>query len=363
MFGVHFQLLARQQFTPEQALGFDLAVGATFDVGRLDAAAIRVVALEVEGVDDDALDLTGSAQRDDDPVVTRRAATCGFPAVTHVDPAARVEDVAHATEMLIGTGQRAAAVEGRGQVELLVVADTAPVTVRDAVYAQTCYATVRIDVEAQVADRLVERDLMVVMAVALQLYRGKDFSPYRVVVRIAFGEEAGFQRSGGREVASEEAGVDVDALDRAGHAEANDRLVEAFEALAARLPAVHPLAVVIENALLPYGRRRLEQPVDVGEPVVCDGDGPGAQAGVGQVDVFFERYGVAFHTLFFSSCRLMVLAYIACRRNRAILLISARARANSCSGELFMRSSKAARIWCRLLPLTAMMKMKPNLAL
>ncbi len=72
-------------------------------------------------------------------------------------------------------------------------------------------------------------------------------------------------------------------------------MVVAFEALAARLPAVHPLAVVIEHALLPYGRRRLEQPVDVGEPVVSDGNGAGAQAGVGQVDVFLEGYGVSFH--------------------------------------------------------------------
>ena len=363
VFGVHFQLLARQQFTPEQALGLDLAVGAAFNKGRLDVAAVRVVAFEVQGVDDDAFDFARGAQRDDDPVVARRAAAGGFPTVAHVDAATRVEDVAHATEMLIGAGQCAAAIECRGQVELLVVANRAPVAVRNAVHAQTGDAAVRVDIEAQVADRLVERDLVVVMAVALQLYRRKDFSPLGGVVRVAFGEEAGFQRGGGREVAGEEAGVDVDALDRAGDAEANDRVVVAFEALAARLPAVHPLAVVIENALLPYGRRRLEQPVDVGEPVVGDGDGLGAQAGVGQVDVFFERYGVAFHTLFFSSCRLMVLAYIACRRNRAILLISARARANSCSCELFMRSSKAARIWCRLLPLTAMMKMKPNLAL
>ncbi len=65
-------------------------------------------------------------------------------------------------------------------------------------------------------------------------------------------------------------------------------MVVTFEALAARLPAVHPLAVVIENALLPYGRCWLEQPVDVGEPIVGDGDGAGAQAGIGQVDVFFE---------------------------------------------------------------------------
>src|SRR5690606_16390638 len=126
---------------------------------------------------------------------------------------------------------------------------------------------------------------------------------------------------------------------------ANHCAVEALEALAARLPAVHPLAVIVENALLPFGRCWLEHPVDVGEPIVGDGDGLGAQAGVGQVDVFLEWNGVALHELFFSSVGgVVACAYIACRRNRAILLISARARANSSSGELCMRSSNAARI-------------------
>ena len=39
-------------------------------------------------------------------------------------------------------------------------------------------------------------------------------------------------------------------------------------------------AVVIENALLPYGRGRLEQAVGVGEPVIGDRNDLGAQAGV-----------------------------------------------------------------------------------
>ena len=49
MFGVHFQLLGWQQFTPEQALGFDLAVRTAFDERGLNRARIRVVALEVQG--------------------------------------------------------------------------------------------------------------------------------------------------------------------------------------------------------------------------------------------------------------------------------------------------------------------------
>ncbi len=164
-------------------------------------------------------------------------------------------------------------------------------------HAQTRHAAVRVDVEAQVADRLVEGDLVVVVAVALQLDGRKDFRPDGVVARIAVCDEAGFQRGGRRVVAGEVAGVDIHALDLTRHAQADHRMVVTFEALAARLPAVHPLAVVIENALLPYGRCWLEQPVDVGEPIVGDGDGAGAQAGIGQVDVFFEGYGVSFHGL------------------------------------------------------------------
>jgi len=91
---------------------------------------------------------------------------------------------------------------------------------------------------------------------------------------------------------------DVEAADDALDAEFHQRPVVAGDALPARLPAVHPLAVVIENALLPHSRGWLEQAVGVGEPVIGHRDDFGAEAGVGQVDELLERYGLRFH----SSC-------------------------------------------------------------
>ena len=90
---VHFHFLARQQFAPEQRLGFDLAVGAAFDERALNRAAVRVVALEVQGVDDDFFNLARMAQCDDDPVIARRTTTCGFPAVAQIGRASCRERV------------------------------------------------------------------------------------------------------------------------------------------------------------------------------------------------------------------------------------------------------------------------------
>src|SRR3989344_4030973 len=290
--GVHLQFLAWQQLAPEQALGLDLAVGAAFDEGRLDRAAVRVVAFEVQGVDDDAFDLARMAEGDDYPVVTWGTATCSFPAVAHVDATARVEDVAHAAEVFVRAGQGATAIQCRSQVNFFVVTYVRPVAERYAIDAQTCDAAVRIDVEAQVGEGLCIGNFMVVVAVALQLYCGQYFSPLGGIGRVAFSDKAAFQGCRRREVTGEEAGVDVHTLDRARYAQADYRAVITFEALAARLPAIHPLAVVIEHALLPYGRGRLEQTVNVGEPVVGDRDGLGAQARVGAGDVFLKGDGV-----------------------------------------------------------------------
>ena len=119
-------------------------------------------------------------------------------------PRAGVEDVTHASEVLIGAGQRAAAVEGRSQVNLLVVTHRRPVAERHAVDAQAGNAAVRVDVETQVAERLIVVDLVVVVAVALQLDSRQHFNPLGVFVRFARGQEAGFKRGRRREVAGEE---------------------------------------------------------------------------------------------------------------------------------------------------------------
>lgn len=143
----------------------------------------------MQGVDDDLLDLARMTQRDDHPVIARRATTRGFPAVAHVDATARVEDVAHAAEVFVGAGEGAATVEGCCQVHLLVVAHSGPVAERNAVYAQTGNTTVRVDVEAQVAERFVVADFVVVVAVALQLDGRQHFGPLGVFIRFARGQK------------------------------------------------------------------------------------------------------------------------------------------------------------------------------
>ena len=158
----------------------------------------------MQGVDHDFLDLARVAQGDDHPVIAWRATTCGFPAIAHVDAAARVEDVAHAAEVFVGTGQGTTAIERGSQVDLFVVAHRRPVAERHAVHTQTGHAAIRVDVEAQVAERLVVVDLVEVMAVALQLHGRQHFDPLGVVIGLAGSQEAAFQGSRWREVAGEE---------------------------------------------------------------------------------------------------------------------------------------------------------------
>ncbi|MNG22451.1 hypothetical protein D3C84_1069330 [compost metagenome] len=87
---------------------------------------------------------------------------------------------------------------------MLVVANSRPVAERNAVHAQTGNTTVRVDVEAQVAERLVVADFVVVVAVALQLDGRQHFNPLGVFVWLAARQEAGFQGGRRREVAGEE---------------------------------------------------------------------------------------------------------------------------------------------------------------
>lgn len=239
--------------------------------------------------------------------------------------------------MLVGAGQRPAAVDRCGQVERRSRRLAAPVAVGHAIEAQAGDTAVRVDVQAQVGPGTFVVYRVVVMAIALQPHRRQHFAPGRAVVRVAFGAEAAIQGSRRRMVAGEEAGVDVDALQHARHTQADHRLVMALEALAAGFPAVHPLAAVVEHAFLPHRFAGLQHAAGGGEPFVADGDHLAAQVRVGEVEVVAEGrvFGVHARLRRPQSC---------CRRNRAILLISASAVANSSSAECWMRSSKAARI-------------------
>ena len=106
--------------------------------------------------------------------------------------------------MFVGTGEGAATIEGGGQVDLFVVTQRRPVAEWHAIHTQTRYAAVRVDVETQVAERLVVSDLVVVVAIALQLDCRQHFNPLGVFSRLAFSQKAGFEGGRWREVTGEE---------------------------------------------------------------------------------------------------------------------------------------------------------------
>src|SRR5947209_20602911 len=86
-----------------------------------------------------------------------------------------------------------------------------------------------------------------------------------------------------RIVAAEISGVDHDAGDGAGQAQADDADIASGRAAAACLPAVHPLAVVGVLMLAPLGGVRPEQIFLGGEELVVGPHGPAAQRLAGQI--------------------------------------------------------------------------------
>src|SRR5690606_4206835 len=104
------------------------------------------------------------------------------------------------------------------------------------------------------------------------------------LARIAVLYAAGLDRAVRRVVAGEIAGVDVEAANAAGHGKPDHRMVMAGHALAAALPAVHPLAVLVIDAFLPESRLVGEHARQRREEIVGDEKPPGAKAGRGEVD-------------------------------------------------------------------------------
>src|ERR1043166_1303971 len=89
-------------------------------------------------------------------------------------------------------------------------------------------------------------------------------------------------------VAAEERRIDDEAADHAGRTEADDRVVVAGCALAARLPAVHPLPAVGVLVLFPDRFRLPEKVLLLGEKVVGCVEHGAAEALGGEVDQLAE---------------------------------------------------------------------------
>jgi hypothetical protein len=134
-------------------------------------------------------------------------------------------------------------------------------------------------------------DLDVVMAIALQRRRRDDLAPVTVFLRVRAVGEARLDRRGRREVAGEMARVDVDAADRARPRQLDDAEVVARRALAARFPAVHPLAVVVVLAGDELRRLRVEHALLRREEFVAREERFGAQPRICEIHVAARESG------------------------------------------------------------------------
>ena len=155
---VRLELHFGQQQRPALRSRGDL-LGRAGRVGRrLEEAAVRIIAFEMGGVDDDLLDPPRRAQLQHRPVVPGLAPPPRLPAVAHVHAAPRRGEILDAAIMLVIGDDAAAAILHRQQVEARVRIDRRPVLGDPAPDAQPGDAAVGKDVEADMGDGLAMLD-------------------------------------------------------------------------------------------------------------------------------------------------------------------------------------------------------------
>lgn len=173
-----------------------------------------------------------------------------------------------------------------------------------AVHTQPGDAAVRVLVDAQVREALLDVDGEPVGRVAADRRTGYQGHPLHVVGEQLIGRRGarhrgGLDGDGLRVVAPEVGGVDDDAAHHAGGAQAHQGPVVVVVGgvrhggrdtpAAAGLPAVHDLALVAEVLGVELGGVGLEEVLALGEELVVGGDDARAQAPVGEVGVLRER--------------------------------------------------------------------------
>ena len=302
MRGVRLEARLREERSPAVVLrSVGVAVRARGDVDR---AEVGRVALEVQRVDDRALDRALRRETDDDPVGARTAPALRLPAITHVHAAAGHDQVVARAEEHVVAGDDETAVLRRREVdELRAVAPAHPARARHdvAVHAETRDAAVRVDVEAQMGEPLRDVDLEAVLRIAGELGPREDLGPLHVAreerrdVGVPLDARA-FDRARLRVVALEVRGVDDEAAHHAGETEADDaRVVVGVRArglgvlpLAPRLPAVHPLAAVGEFSGDEDRLLRLEEILLLREEVVSAPEHEAAEALRCEIDELVE---------------------------------------------------------------------------
>ncbi len=292
MFAIGLQFAFRQQQWPVLGRGDQGGIVESIDVGSLDRAAIRIVALEVGGIDQNLLDHTGMTEFQDRPIEARFAATTSFPAVTHVDATIRRDQVAGLTVVGIVAGDRSAAVGHGGQIEPLAARVSRPVDRDPTVQTQPGHSAVGKDVQPDVGADSVISDREPVVAVAMQAAARQQWPPvgFRAGAVAAIPDTA-VQRRLGRVVAGEVAGIDIDTEQPSGGGQPNDAPIMTGTALASAFPAIHPLAVIVVHAGLEDRLVRLDQALARREEFIAGSQCDGTQARLGQVDAGAGEFG------------------------------------------------------------------------
>jgi hypothetical protein len=127
-------------------------------------------------------------------------------------------------------------------------------------------------------------DLDHMMGITLKLAPGHQFLPLSVPAGQGLGTEAALQRGGCRIVSGEMAGVDIDRAQPPPAAEPEDRQVVTGPTLAAALPTIHPLAVVVVLVGNEDRWARVDHALLRGEKIIAGIDHLSAQAGLCQVE-------------------------------------------------------------------------------
>src|SRR5262249_34697035 len=109
-------------------------------------------------------------QLDDCPIVTWATTPLCLPPVAHICRAAGHDQVMAMAEEHVATGEHECAVFGGSQIDGAGAFELVPVRHDLAVYAQSCDATVRVDLEAKVCDAFFVTNWKRVLTVATELH-------------------------------------------------------------------------------------------------------------------------------------------------------------------------------------------------
>src|SRR5262249_40877252 len=158
-----------------------------------------------------------------------------LPAIAHIHPAARRQQVLGRAVVAVVAGNRAPTITEGAQIHQLVLLLVRPVAMHLAIDPEPRHPAIGIDVQPHMGPDPMIGDGAEVMGIAAEIGGRQDLGPARPGIGIVLAA-ASFEGGGWRVVAGEMAGIDVDALDHAGPTETNGAVVMAGPAPAPAFP-------------------------------------------------------------------------------------------------------------------------------